>query len=77
MGSIISQDDNRLTPGTRQKVYKADTLRKGSKGKRVQYADSIPKNQPEPIYSGFANVKNQATRQIRKKGGKLKRRKQR
>ena len=70
----LLQDDNRMTPGKKTKVTKADDLRKGSKGKRIKYSDAIPKGQPEPIYTGFANVKNQATTKIKKKGGKLKKR---
>ena len=42
--------------------------------KNIKYSDSIPKHQPEPIYSGFANIKNKATSKIKKKGGKLKKR---
>ena len=44
--------------------------RKG--GKQVKYSDSIGKGQPEPVYSGFANIKNKATSTIRKSSGKLK-----
>ena len=70
----LTQDDNRMTPGKREPVNKTDNLRKGSKGKRIKYTDSIPKGQPQPIYSGFANIKNKTSTKIKKKGGKLKKR---
>ena len=70
----LTQDDNRMTPGKREPVTKGDNLRKGSKGKRIKYTDTIPKSQPQPIYSGFANIKNKATNKIKKQGGKLKKR---
>ena len=71
----LLQDDNRMTPGKREKVPKADSLRKGGKDKRIKYSDAIPDHQPRPIYSGFSNVKNKASDKIKKKGGKLKKRK--
>ncbi len=70
----LRQDDNRMTPGKKEKVLKSSKLRKGKSGKRVKYSDAIPENQPRPIYSGFGNVKNKATGKIKKKGGKLKKR---
>ena len=80
----LLQSDNRMTPGKRQPHLPGETM-KGtfklkSKGgsrkvsKNIKYSDSIPKHQPEPIYSGFANIKNKATSKIKKKGGKLKKR---
>jgi hypothetical protein len=80
----LLQDDNRMTPGKRQPVLPAETMKgtwatKGKGRKRpqpkvVKPTDNIPKAQPMPIYSGFSNIKNKATRKIRKQGGKLKKR---
>ena len=70
----LRQDDNRMTPGKREKVTKASKLRKGKSGKRVTYGDSIPKGQPQPIYSGFANTSNKVASKIKKSGKKLKKR---
>ena len=79
----LLQNDNRMTPGKRQPVLPAETMkgtwklkpskRKPSK-KVVKPSDNIPKNQPIPIYSGFANVKNKASRKVKKQGSKLKKR---
>ena len=67
----LQQDDNRMTPGKRQPHLPAETmkgtfkLKKGNrrpKKKAVQPSDNIPKTQPIPIYSGFANIKNKASK---------------
>jgi hypothetical protein len=47
---------------------------KPSKKKVIKPSDNIPKAQPMPIYSGFGNVKNKASRKVQKQGGKLKKR---
>ena len=71
----LTQDSNMMTPGKRAKVLSGSTLRpKGWQGKQIKYSDSIPKTQAEPIYSGFANTRNQVTTKIKKAGKKLKRR---
>ena len=83
----LLQDDNRMTPGKRQPLLPAETMkgtwatnakgrrkRKGSRPKAVKPTDNIPKAQPMPIYSGFGNVKNKANRKVQKQGGKLKKR---
>ena len=79
----LLQDDNRMTPGKRQPVLPAETMkgtwklkkskRKPSK-KALKPSDNIPKTQPMPIYSGFSNIKNKASQKIAKQGGKLKKR---
>lgn len=78
----LSQDSPMMTPGKPQPRLKAETMkgttklkaskRPGGAGKQVVYSDSIPKNQPEPIYSGYANTRNKVTKAIRKSGRKLK-----
>jgi len=68
----LMQDDNRMTPGKREVKVTSKGLRK--KDKQVKYSDSIPKGQAQPIYSGFSNIKNKATKQIKRRGGKLKKR---
>lgn len=80
----LTQDDPRMTPGKPQPRLKNETtkgtfaLSKKKKnrkpGKQIKYTDSIPAGQPEPLYSGFGNIKNKATKQIKKSGGKLKKR---
>lgn len=74
----LQQDSNMMTPGKREKVLSNKTT-KGSRPakqpKPVKYSDSIPKLQPEPIYSGFSNTRNKVTTAIKKRGGKLKKRK--
>ena len=81
----LTQDDNRMTPGKRQPKLPEETMkgtfklskrntRVSRKSKQIKYSDIIPKGQPEPIYSGFGNIKNKATSKIKKSGGKLKRR---
>jgi hypothetical protein len=79
----LLQNDNRMTPGKRQPVLPAETMKgtwKLKKSKRkpskkvVKPSDNIPKAQPLPIYSGFSNVKNKASRKVKKQGGKLKKR---
>ena len=81
----LRQDDNRMTPGKRQPKLPEETMkgtwkfskrgaRVTTKSKQIKYSDSIPKDQPEPIYSGFGNIKNKATSKIKKSGGKLKKR---
>jgi hypothetical protein len=79
----LLQSDNRMTPGKRQPVLPGETMKgtwklKKSKGKPkkkvVKPSDNIPKAQPMPIYSGFGNVKNKASRKVQKQGGKLKKR---
>jgi len=80
----LNQDDPRFTPGKKQGRLKAETQkgtyslgkRKANRkpGKQIVYSDSIPKDQPKPIYSGFSNIKNKATKKIKKSGGKLKKR---
>ena len=80
----LQQDDPRMTPGKKQPKLKDETMkgtwsmggRKGNRkpGKQIKYSDSIPKNQPEPIYSGFSNTRNKVTNKIKKSGGKLKKR---
>ena len=79
----LRQDDNRMTPGKREPVLPAETMkgtfklkktkRKPSK-KALKPSDNIPKAQPMPIYSGFSNIKNKASQKITKQGGKLKKR---
>jgi hypothetical protein len=71
----LTQDSNLMTPGKREKVLSNSTLRKGKHGKQIKYSDSIPKAQPEPIYSGFSNTRNKVTTTIKKSGRKLKKRK--
>lgn len=72
----LTQDDPRMTPGKRIVKPKRDTSVKGKLGKQIKYSDAIPKDQPNPIYTGFGNVKNDITNKIRKKkrGGLKKRR---
>ena len=70
----LRQDDNRMTPGKREVRPEAPTIYKGRKGTQVTPRDNIPKQQPQPIYSSFSNVKNKATTKIQKSGGKLKKR---
>jgi len=85
----LLQSDNRMTPGKRQPLLPAETMkgtwatnakgrkRKGFRGARakvVKPTDNIPKAQPMPIYSGFSNIKNKATSKIRIQGGRLKKR---
>jgi len=72
-----------MAPGKRQPVLPAETMKgtwklkkstRKPKKKVVKPSDNIPKTQPEPIYSGFSNIKNKASRKIQKQGGKLKKR---
>ena len=78
----LLQDDNRMTPGKRQPVLPAETMKGTWKLKKstrkpkkvVKPSDNIPTTQPQPIYSGFSNIKNKASRKIQKQGGKLKKR---
>ena len=80
----LQQDDPRFTPGKRQPKRPNETNkgtwslkgRKGSRkpGKQIVYSDAMPKGQPQPIYSGFSNIKNKASSRVQKKGGKLKKR---
>ena len=72
----LRQDDPRMTPGKKEVKPKRDTLRKGHLGKQIKYFEAIPEHQPNPIYTGFGNVKNDITNKIRKnkKGGMKKRR---
>jgi len=71
-----------MTPGKREPHLPAETTKgtwstkKGSRqqAKQVTPRDNIPKQQPEPIYSSFSNVKNKASTKIQKAGGKLKKR---
>jgi hypothetical protein len=71
-----------MTPGKRQPVLRAETtkgtfsLKKVNRkqAKQVTPRDNIPQGQPQPIYSGFGNIKNEATNKIRKQGGKLRKR---
>ena len=71
----MTQDSNMMTPGKREPHLSGSTLRKKQKDKQIKYSDSIPKDQPEPLYSGFSNTRNKVTSKIKKSGGKLKRRK--
>lgn len=74
----LLQDDNRMTPGKREphlRKQKMTGRRPAKQPGQVKYSDSIPQDQPEPIYRGFSNIKNKATTKIKKKGGKLKVRK--
>ena len=80
----LRQDDNRMTPGKKQPHLKPETTKgtfklkpaKRRASKQVKTADAVPEHQPEPIYSGFGNIKNKATSKIKKKGvSRLKRRK--
>jgi len=78
----LRQDDNCMTPGKRQPHLPAETMKgtwKLKKSKRkskkpVKPADSIPNNQPIPIYSGFSNTSNKVNQSVKKQGGKLKKR---
>jgi hypothetical protein len=73
----LTQDSNLMTPGKREKVLsnaKTKGSRPAKQPKPVKYSDSIPKTQPEPIYSGFSNTRNKVTTAIKKSGRKLKRR---
>ena len=74
-----------MTPGKRQPKLPEETMkgtfkyskrgvRPKGKSKQIKYTDSIPQGQPEPIYSGYGNIKNKASRKIKKSGGKLKKR---
>lgn len=61
----LEQDDPRMTPGKTQPKLPR---------KQVKYSDTIFPGQPEPIYRGFSNIKNKATKNIKKSKKKLKRR---
>ena len=71
----LQQDDNRMTPGKRAPVPRQETMKGTFKLKptkrrqktQVKISDAVPQHQPEPIYSGFGNIKNKATSTIRKK----------
>ena len=71
----LTQDSPLMTPGKREPHLSGSTLRKGKKDKQIKYTDSIPQDQPAPIYSGFSNTRNKVNSKIKKSGGKLKRRK--
>ncbi len=71
----LTQDSNMMTPGKREPYLSGSTLRKGKRDKQIKYTDSIPQDQPEPIFSGFSNTRNKVNSKIKKSGGKLKRRK--
>jgi len=78
----LTQEDNRMTPGKRQPVLPQETtkgtfsLKKANRKqtKQVTPRDNIPQQQPEPIYSGFSNIKNKATGKIRQNKGKVRKR---
>ena len=79
----LTQDDPRFTPGKRQPHLPNETMKgtfkmkKGKptrKQKQIKYSDSIPQGQPEPVYSGFGNIKNKASAKSVKSKPKLKRR---
>ena len=80
----LRQDDNRMTPGKREPHLRAETtkgtfsMKKGNRKqtKQVTPRDNIPKQQPQPIYSGFGSIKNKATDKIRKNTGKVRKRRQ-
>jgi hypothetical protein len=77
---MMTQDDPRRTPGKAEPHYKAETMkgttkmRKSNKKVKVlRCREQVPKGNPEPIYSGYSNVKNKASKRVvKKKRKKLK-----
>lgn len=83
---MLRQDDHRMTPGKSEPHMPAETAKGTTKLKKHQRkikAKSckdlvMPKGNPEPIYGGFSNIKNKATKRVSRKGkGKQKLRKRR
>ena len=80
----LRQDDNRMTPGKKEPRLPEETtkgtfsMKKANRkqSKQVTPRDNIPKQQPNPIYSGFGAVKNKATNKIRQNKGKIRKRRQ-
>ena len=80
---MLKQDDPRMTPGKAephlpQETMKGTTKMKKSNRKAAQNLrckDSIPVGNPEPIYGGFANIKNKASTKVVKRRKKKRKKK--
>ena len=69
---MLTQDDPRFTPGKKELHLPQETMKGTTKlkrsnrkvGEKVRCRDSVPTGNPEPIYGGFANIKNKASTKI-------------
>ena len=71
---MMQQNDPRWTPGKKEPHFKQETMKGTFKlgkanraAKRLRCTEQMPKGNPTPIYSGYDNIKNLATRRIVKK----------